>query len=451
MTISRREALRGIGGLAGAAAASRLMPGCAEEPQPTMVFLMMENRSFDHFFGARSLLEGKAVDGIPPGATNPDLDGNPVGLSIPAVDPEALCVLNPPHGWNGAREQWNGGAMDGFVRAFQNDHPGSSGDLPMQHFTREHVPVSWALADAYTTCDRWFSSLMGPTLPNRLYWMAAQANGARSNEDVLSGAYVGVTSIFDHLDQAGIAWAYYYGDLGVLQFLPQFVGDDRIQLFDYFLKDAAAGRLPPVVFIDPSFTYNDFHPPHYPLAGEQLIAATYTALATSPQWPRCQLILTFDEHGGFYDHVAPGKAADARAAEGFDQLGMRVPALAIGPQARAGHVSSVLYDHTSALRHIENRFALDPLTLRDAAANDLSACFDATLPIAAPIHLPAVEVDESKLERCVGKAFEAHVVIRWGEARGIDVARRQRVARDGVYAIGEYLDRHGVGRIRRGR
>src|SRR5688572_9684283 len=98
MTISRREVLRGIGGLAGAAAAARLIPGCADEPQPTMVFLMLENRSFDHFFGARSLLEGKAVDGLPVGATNPDLDGRPVGLTIPAVNPEELCVLNPPHG-----------------------------------------------------------------------------------------------------------------------------------------------------------------------------------------------------------------------------------------------------------------------------------------------------------------------------------------------------------------
>src|SRR5262249_26126421 len=141
--------------------------------------------------------------------------------------------------------------------------------------------------------------------------------------------------------------------------------------------DAAAGKLPPVTYIDPMFTANDDHPPHHPLLGQQLIAATYQALATSPHWERCLFVICYDEHGGFFGHVSPpSDAADERAADGFNQLGFRVPTLVIGPYVKQGYVSSVRRDHTSALRHIENVHGLAPLTMRDAAATDLSECLD---------------------------------------------------------------------------
>jgi len=453
MSVTRRTALKGLGALAGTAAASQFLPGCGPGNAPaTTVYMMMENRTYDHFFGSRSLLEGLPGDGLKMGMSNPDMNGGLVGLSSPPVNAAGLCVLDPPHEWDPSRVQFNNGANDGFVRAFQNTHPGTSGDVVMEYLTRAHLPVTYALADAYTTCDRWFASLMGPTLPNRLYWFGAQSNGAKGNTEIIAGAYMGVTTIFDRLDAAGIEWAYYYGDFPVLGFFPQFANDNRIKQFaNDFAKDAKAGKLPPVVYIDPSFTYNDYHPPHYPLVAEQLIAAAYTGLASSPHWANSTMVITFDEHGGFHDHVAPPLATDQRAADGFNQLGFRVPALVIGPKVKKGFVCSDQLEHTSALKHIENQFGLQPLTMRDAAANDLASCITDSAEAAAPIQLPVVEVDESMLDDCTGKAFDKHVVEQWAEHAGIDVAVRRKEALHGVHAIGEYLDHHGLGRIRKGR
>jgi phospholipase C len=453
MTVTRRTALKGLGAIAGTAAASQILPACDSPPSETMVFMMMENRTYDHFLGSRAMFEGLPGDGLKMGMALPDMDGNMVGLSNPALDAASLCVLDPPHEWDPSHMQFNNGANDGFVRAFQQVHPGTTGGVVMEYMRREQLPVFYALADAYTTCDRWFASLMGPTLPNRMYWMSAQSNGAKGNDEVIAGAFKGIPTIFDRLDAAGVAWKYYYGDFPILGFLPQYdYNDKRIAPFvNDYLNDAKAGKLPPVVFIDPSFTFNDYHPPHHPFVAEQLLAATYNALATGPQWEKSSLVITFDEHGGFFDHVPPGKAPDERAADGFDQLGFRVPPIIIGPHARNGYVDSTVRDHTSALKHIQKKFGLPSLTMRDAAANDLSSCFDPLSEPSKPITLPTVEVDESMLDNCMGKAFDLHVVLQWAERMKLDVPARQRQARDHVYAIGEYLDQHGLGRIRRGR
>jgi phospholipase C len=444
--------LKGIGALAGSAALSNVLPGCSSSPPSTMVFMMMENRTYDHFLGSRSLVEGLAGNGMPKGTTNPDMNGNPVGLSVPPVTPAGLCVLDPPHEWDPSRVQFNNGANDGFVKAFQMVYPTDPGTTVMEYLTRMHLPVTYALADNYTTCDAWHASLLGPTLPNRLYWLAAQSGGAMSNDQVLTGKYTGFPTIFDKLDAAGVQWGYYYGDIAALSFFPQFANDSRVKYFmPDFISDAKAGKLPPVVFIDPSFSFNDYHPPHYPLVAEQLVSAAYTALATSPQWENCMFTLTFDEHGGFYDHVAPGTAPDALAAQGFNQLGFRVPAWVIGPKVKKGVVCSTALEHTSALRHIETVYKLEALTMRDAAANDLSDCIELDSIAAKPITLPTVEVDESMLGACSGNSLDAHIMIQWGAAAGMDIEKRQRVALDGVYAIGDYLDQHNLGRIRRGR
>jgi phospholipase C len=234
----------------------------------------------------------------------------------------------------------------------------------------------------------------------------------------------------------------------------------RIRRFMYrFIDDAAAGKLPQVVFIDPMFSYNDDHPPHYPLLGQQLISAAYTALATSPQWDRSLFVVTYDEHGGFYDHVAPGTAADERAADGFGQLGFRVPALVMGPHVKAGAVCSDVLDHTSALKHIENAFMLPSLTMRDAAAKDLSGCLDPSASN-APIQLPAVEVDESMLQGCSGSSLMVrpggkprydHDILEWADKHPLGALDLRSTALQQVYEIAEYLDQHNLGRIRRGR
>jgi len=416
--MKRRDALKTIGGLAGAASLAKFLPACDSDDGPvgitTYVYLMLENRSYDHAFGARSA-EGLPGDGKTTTFPQPDSTGTMVTPYTP-VTREASCVLDPPHGWDASHAAFNNGAMDGFLREHQAEHPGSV--EAVQFMTREQMPVSWALADAYTTCDRWFCSVMGPTLPNRAYWHAASSFGLKVNNEVLSdfSAGVPIPTIYNRLDDKGVDWAYYFGNLAVVSLLANAgpyqldLGPndgtghvrrfgDALERGGQFFKDAAAGTLPPVVYIDPTFGENDDHPPVHPILAQELIAAVYTALATSPQWKNCMLVITYDEHGGFYDHVPPPTTTDDTLAkfgiDGFQQMGFRVPTMVIGPYVKQSYVSSVTYDHTSALKHLQNTFGLETLNPRMDAANDLTDCIDlerlAAGDWAPPVEIPMVD------------------------------------------------------------
>jgi phospholipase C len=427
--INRRDALKRLGGLAGLVGLSKFMPACSGDDGPvgitTYVFLMMENRTYDHVFGARTMLEGKGGDGLASTMTNPDLAGNPVALYKPANAIDEICVVaDPAHSWTPSHEQFNGGLNDGFVRVHQQQFPGRVD--PMQYLTRTEQPVSYALADEYTTCDRWFASIMGPTIPNRMYWHAATSCGYRSN-DVLDDAtrQLSLDTIYHRLYAKDIPFAYYYSSLPHLPAINErLVAEKRLPIDliassvkpfgdseateGRFFKDAAEGTLPPFTMLDPFFYLNDDHPPAHPLLGQQLIAAVYNALASSPQWKNCLLVITYDEHGGFFDHVPPPTTADdtlqkypldedGNPATGFEQLGFRVPAMVIGPYVKKGYVSSVQYDHTSGLKTLANAWDLEPLNARMAAANDLSDCIDmdrlAKGDWAKPIEVPDVSVN----------------------------------------------------------
>jgi phospholipase C len=263
--------------------------------------------------------------------------------------------------------------------------------------------------------------VMGPTLPNRAYWHAATSAGLDNNNAVLEtfGAGVPVPTIYNRLEEAGIDWAYYFGSLSVVSLISNAGpfqidlgpndGTGHIRRFGdgklgngQFFKDAAAGTLPPVVYIDPGFGFNDDHPPVHPILGQEMIGAVYTALAKSPQWKNCLLVVTYDENGGYYDHVPPPTTVDDTMEQfgvpGFEQMGFRVPTLVAGPYVKQNYISSVVYDHTSALKHLANHFGLEPLNPRMAAANDLSDCIDferleAGNP-APPIKLPEFDSDE---------------------------------------------------------
>lgn len=462
--MKRREVLKMFGAAAGVAGASRVLQGCNPPPGEsghisTYVFMMMENRSYDHVLGARSMLEGKPGDGLVADFANPDVLGKQVSV-WPARE-GTLCALDPPHGWSASRVQLADGRNDGFLLAHQEDE-GDTAIEPMQYLLREHQPVTNALADAYTSCDRWFSSVLGPTQPNRMYWMAGTSNGAKSNGEVLDNAMRGVANIFTRLDEANVDWMYYYGDIPVVALIDGDFTHRMKPFFPNFLEDAAAGRLPPVVYIDPAFSANDDHPPHHPLLGQQLIAATYQALAKSPQWNETLFALTYDENGGFYDHVAPPTVYDDHADQGFDQLGFRVPGLVMGPYARVGAVSSVPRDHTSALRHLEKAFSLEPLNRRVSEVADLSEALDlerlAVADARPPITVPAVEVNEEDLPEACKPSYGAvrgfdHEILEWAEAnpRLLGPLDRRRHVRDAVYGIAEYLDSQGLGRIRRRR
>jgi phospholipase C len=408
----RRDALKTIGGLAGAATMARILPACGGGSDDvgitTFVYMMMENRTYDHVFGARKLM-GMPGDGLTAGMTYPDLGGNQVPLFVPDTDARLCVPADPPHGWDASHEQWNNGAMDGFLRVHQEEHPGDLDAL--QYLTRREMPVSWALADAYTTCDRWFASVMGPTLPNRAYWHAATSLGLKANQEVLDafGSGIPVPSIYNRLVDKGLEWRYYFGNLPVVSLIANGgpyhldIGPsdgtgrvrrlgDPLEGVGPFFKDCAEGNLPPVVYIDPTFGENDDHPPVHPILGQELIRSIYNALAASPQWKNIMLVITYDEHGGFFDHVAPPKTVDERPE--FEQCGFRVPTIVAGPYVKQNYVSSVQYDHTSALKHLQTHFGLEPLNQRMNMANDLMDCIDldrlAAGEPADPITLPDV-------------------------------------------------------------
>src|SRR5690349_8121512 len=170
--MKRRDALKTIGGLGAAAGMARFLPGCGGggEDGPngitTYVYMMMENRSYDHYLGARSMLEGKPGDGLTAAMRNPDLTGTAIAPWTP--NKQQMCDIDPPHGWDAAHASFNGGVNDGFVRQHQLAHDMNMTAIePMQYLTRNELPVTWALADSYASADRWFCSVMGPTFPNR--------------------------------------------------------------------------------------------------------------------------------------------------------------------------------------------------------------------------------------------------------------------------------------------
>jgi phospholipase C len=415
--VNRRQAIKTIGGLAGAAAMSRVLPACGDNAGvgiTTYVYLMLENRTYDHVLGSRTLLEGRPGDGLTATMSNRDSRGATVGVY--EAPSHALCVLDPPHTWDPSHAQWNGGANDGFLEQYQLETGTPVTDV-MAYLTRSMIPVTHALADAYATCDRWFASVMGPTLPNRGFWYAGTSFGLKTNSEVIDQfTSVPAPTIFNRLHGRNVDWAYYSGPLTIISMLGnpgpnQLDITGKIRKFaayatepddhnGQFFKDAAAGVLPPVVYIDPFFGQNDDHPPQHPIVAQALIAATYRALAASPQWKNCMLVITYDEHGGFFDHVPPPQTPDDTLArygvDGFGQLGFRVPALVIGPYVKQGYVSSVQYDHTSALKQLQTAFELEPLNVRMDAANDLSDCIDterlARGDWAPPIEIPSIDL-----------------------------------------------------------
>jgi phospholipase C len=445
--MKRRDALKTIGGLGAAAGMARFLPACGgggSEGITTYVFMMMENRSYDHFFGARSMIEGKPGDGL--AATMTNLDVNGVAIAPWAPGKLQLCDIDPPHGWDRAHLQWNNGANDGFVIQHQMEHQSTTAIEPMQYLTRNEVPVSYALADQYAIADRWFCSVMGPTWPNRFYWHTGTSGGLNTNVIPPGGLNWG--SIYHRLDAKGIDWRYYYSTIPVVSTIVGINTERNVKPFGDFLSDAQAGTLPPVVYIDPAFNQNDDHPPVHPVNGQELITAVYTALATSPQWKNCLLVITYDENGGFFDHVAPPKTVDDQAALGFDQMGFRVPTLVAGPYVKQSYVSSVTYDHCSALRELEVAFGLEPLNQRTAAAKDLSDFIDADRLAkgdwAKPIALPTVDPSQWPMgAECEGGSLRqaSHPVLEWADANpeliaGLDLRPQlpeyRRVIRDFV-------------------
>jgi phospholipase C len=312
--------------------------------------------------------------------------------------------------------------MDGFVanfgrlskaRAAKLGQPPPSPGLVMGYYNGDDLPVYDHLAGEYCVVDRWFSSVPGATWPNRLYSVTGQAAGSR---DDISPPIYSLPSFVRYLDQHQVDWRWYSFDPATLRAIdPEYrlshhhrfgFVDERLLSVEEIaigeltekgslLDDIAEGKLPAISWIDPHFkdlrvlgpNSNDDHPPTDVLAGQDLVLTVYHALSASPLWSRTLLIVTYDEHGGFFDHVPPPAAIDD--AYDFARLGVRVPALLISPLVDAGSSASTVvpdlhFDHTSIIKTILTRFCassgqIPAMTARVAAANHLGHLLSGTV------------------------------------------------------------------------
>jgi phospholipase C len=388
-----------------------------------IVVLMLENRSFDHMLGflytsaGNVSPAGQPYEGLTGKEANPDANGNPVTVfQITPSTPNAYFMpgADPGEGYKATNDQLWGSdtapasgtapALNGFIKDFtyslgweQTDGwsilQGTTADDIMGCFTPEVLPVLSALAKGYAVCDHWFCSVPTETLPNRAFACAGTSQG---HMDDKTKTYT-CPSVFGLLSQNNLDWRIYGYDASPLtkEDFPdtKSAPASHFGLFKDFQAAAAAGTLPPYTFLEPSWssTGNSQHPNYDVALGEQLIHDTYEALRSGPGWNQTLFVLTYDEHGGCYDHVAPPWGAtppDATAGEfsfGFDRFGLRVPALLISPLIPAGTVyrvpaDSTPLDHTSILKTVEQRWSLPSLTARDKAAPDFGDVLTLTTP-----------------------------------------------------------------------
>jgi len=335
-----------------------------------VVVLMLENRSFDHMLGYLTLEAGRSdVDGLKASMSNVYRGKT---YKVRHLQRTALTKDEDPcHGGACIAEQVSGN-MGGFVANFAKQRKKAKlVDVVMGYYTGSDLPVYDHLAREFAVCDRWYCSVPGATWPNRLYALCGQAAGSKDPKKV---PVYDVPSFVRHLETNKVSWRWYTHDVGTLRFtdsrfrvgyLNKFAYFDRRSLLAprNFMDDAKDGKLPAVSWIDPNFVdvsfvgpagSNDDHPPSDIKAGQELVLKTYTALVNSPNWKKTMLVVTYDEHGGFFDHVFPPAAHDDRPA--FRTYGVRVPAFVVSPFTQRTSVSNTVYDHTSIIKTILLRF-----------------------------------------------------------------------------------------------
>lgn len=413
------------------------IPTGKDIPIETIVVIMQENRSFDHYFGRFGKYANRAdVESPPETATNPARTGDVSAQTYAWQHAGHYCFLDTAHGWTATHRQINGGKMDGFfetndgIKGETMPDPTMalrSGERAMWWYDERELPFYYALAKEFGLADHYFASVPGPTWPNRMFLHAGTSFGLVENTIPNIDAYVYPQNdvvVEDELEKRHVDWKLYsdgppavaavVGFQLVNRWAPREV---KVHLQEFF-ADAAGGKLPPVAFVDPNALNSgtaageDEHPPAQLQVGQRFVADVVRALMKSPQWEKMAIFIMYDEHGGLYDHVPPPKACAPddkptidehyQPVEGsFDQYGVRVPLMVVSPYAKRGYVAHGVYDHTSILRFIQAKHRVPALTNRDANANVPMEFFDFTKPPNTSVpNLPDPIVEDGELSYC---------------------------------------------------
>ncbi|HET9105161.1 MAG TPA: alkaline phosphatase family protein [Solirubrobacteraceae bacterium] len=419
--VTRRALLRGAAGGAALAATAGL-PAWARPPRSThrvpslrrpdsrpfphlpaghaslpeiehVIVLMMENHSFDNLLGmaAYQVPGRRGLDGLRQRRgrlidVNRDAAGHPVHAAR-AASPCQLPAV-PSQSWNASHTSWNHGRMDGFVRA--------SGPMAMRYWDEHDLPFTYSLVRHYPIGQRYFCSVMAQTFPNRRFFFAGSASGTVDDKTDAIVTPPPNGTIWDRLDAHHIDWAVYYENTPSFVIVPTSntpARAPRLRTMDAFFTAAKSGALPAFSFLEPNYETTSEENPQDIQVGERFVAAVVNAVTHSPQWKRTALFITWDEHGGYYDHVPPPRAIppdDARpirspgaaplAPGGFDRYGFRVPLIVVSPWARRNYVSNVVQDHTSLAAFLQYKWNLPAMTFRDANAAPMTDYFDFSRP-----------------------------------------------------------------------
>jgi phospholipase C len=423
-----------------------------------VVILIQENRSFDHYFGSYRGVRGFSDQSMAfhqPDSANTMI--SPMGTLLPfhldTLTTNAACTHDINHDWVPQHKSWDDGRMDGFVNSRLAINSNDA-VLTMGYYTRADIPYYYALADAFTICDNYFCSVMGPTDPNRLYTMAASLdpdgkNGGPVLQTIIANrtAFYGrltYTTMPEQLQARGISWKVYSSPDETAAVLGGILSDNVLSYFKNFqvpgsvlhqnafgpqfpldfLADVVSGNLPQVSWLVGSVITSD-HPPSPSIFGENILSLIIESFRANPAlWAKTALFVTYDENGGFFDHVAPVTAPPGTPGEyvtapavpdptvigspaitGPIGLGFRVPMLILSPFSRGGFVSSDLFDHTSVLRFLETRFGAEVPNLsawRRAAVGDLTSALNFKKPDQSipnlPSTLPAIQ---QVIQECV--------------------------------------------------
>ncbi|MGH3562380.1 MAG: alkaline phosphatase family protein, partial [Mycobacterium sp.] len=373
-----------------------------------VVMCMMENHSYDNIFGMLGRAPGQTprgdgytiVNPTPtpfnpygtPSFTNPYANGDTqLAFHMPTTCQDGLTITQT---WGASHHQYDNGTNMGFVTS-------GSGPGAMGYWTGQDLPFTYALANTFPIGDRYFCSVLGQTDPNRRYLIAGTSAGMTDTigtafNDLADDATLLLPpprgTIFNTLSAFNLSWrdyatAYPTGATALLYPINDLIAEFQMTKIGQFFTDAAAGTLPNLCIVDMNYSTQSQENPQNMVVGETFLRTVVQAVGASPNWDTTVLIIQYDEHGGFADHVPPPVAlapdlippvvrlGDSQY-DGFHRYGFRVPMILVSPYAKQNYVSHLVYDHSSVVALVERIWNLPALGLRDANANDLTDLLD---------------------------------------------------------------------------